>query len=460
MVHRRHRKQGGDGRPCLIGPPVAQHQDGGAFSNRPSRCRLQAIEALAQAPGPRRKQRVHARAGEPLEAIAKDRRELPVAEHRTVKLDLAAMPRTRREEIALRPEQSAQGHHQRLADGIDGRIGHLGEELLEIGVEQLGSFAQHRERAVVAHRAERLLALRRHRREEQAKILPRVAVQSLDGRARVIPECTVRARGLLVLLPRVEIAYPHQVGCEPVPIGLGGGEIRLELAVFEDALPLRIDDDHPSRRQPTEPADSLRRNVHRPRLGCDDYQVVGGDGEPRRAESVAIQARPDLFAVAEGDEGGSVPGLHERRVIAIEGAHLRRHVPVTLPGLRHHHRQRVGERAAGVSQELQDIVEHPGIAAFFVDHRQHLHKVRPEFGRIKEVLAGAKRIQVPTQGVDLTVVGDESVGVGALPTREGIGAETLVRDRKRARNGFLPEIGIEAIDLPGQQQPLVDDGPG
>ena len=51
------------------------------------------------------------------------------------------------------PERRAERHDELFADGVDRRVRDLGEELLEIGVEQARPAREHRERRIVAHRS-------------------------------------------------------------------------------------------------------------------------------------------------------------------------------------------------------------------------------------------------------------------------------------------------------------------
>ena len=44
-----------------------------------------------------------------------------------------------------------EGHHHLLADGVDGRVGHLGELLAEIVEERLRTFCQNSQRRVISH---------------------------------------------------------------------------------------------------------------------------------------------------------------------------------------------------------------------------------------------------------------------------------------------------------------------
>ena len=57
---------------------------------------------------------------------------------------------------------------QLLADRVERRVRHLREELLEVLVEQPRLVREHRQRRVGAHRADRLLAARRHRRDQHS----------------------------------------------------------------------------------------------------------------------------------------------------------------------------------------------------------------------------------------------------------------------------------------------------
>ena len=74
------------------------------------------------------------------------------------------------EDVRPRPDERDEAHHQLLADRVDRRVGHLREVLLEIGVEQLRLLRQSRDRRVGAHRADRLLAGRGHRRHQDREV--------------------------------------------------------------------------------------------------------------------------------------------------------------------------------------------------------------------------------------------------------------------------------------------------
>ncbi len=90
-------------------------------------------------------------------------------------------PRLRLEQVGLGPDGGGQRRHQLLADGVERRVGHLGEQLGEVVVEQPGAVREHGDGGVRAHGAERLGAGAGHRGHDHAQLLVRVAEQALLG---------------------------------------------------------------------------------------------------------------------------------------------------------------------------------------------------------------------------------------------------------------------------------------
>ena len=79
------------------------------------------------------------------------------------------------EQVRPRPDDRDEAHDDLFADRIDRRVRHLGEVLLEVGEQQLRLVRQRRDRRVGAHRADRFLALRRHRRHQELQVFLGVA---------------------------------------------------------------------------------------------------------------------------------------------------------------------------------------------------------------------------------------------------------------------------------------------
>ena len=181
-------------------------------------------------------------------------------------------------------------------------------------------------------------------------------------------------------------------------------------------------------------------------------------GTSSRPQAVAIQHRPDLAAVGEGDACRSVPGFHQAGVELVEGAHRIIHVLVVRPRLRNHHHHRVRQRTPGQHQKLKRVVEHRRVAAVRIDDRQDLLHVIAEHVGFEQRLARLHPVDVAAQGVDLAVVGDVAIRMRAVPAGEGVGAEARVHQRQRRLHRRIIQILEVLGQLPGQQHALVDDG--
>ena len=66
-------------------------------------------------------------------------------------VQLAAVQGCFGEKVALPPDGHRQGRDQFLANGVQGRVGHLGEQLTEIVVEQAGLLGENGQGDIVAH---------------------------------------------------------------------------------------------------------------------------------------------------------------------------------------------------------------------------------------------------------------------------------------------------------------------
>ena len=88
----------------------------------------------------------------------------------------------------------------------------------------------------------------------------------------------------------------------------------------------------------------------------------------------------------------------------IEGALLRGHGFVVLPGLRDHHHQRLRERPAGQVEEFEDVVHDRRVRSIQVDRRQRLGQLISEELGAELSLAGVHPVDVAAQRVDLAVV--------------------------------------------------------
>ncbi len=355
------------------------------------------------------------------------------------------------EQVALRADPGAQGHDDRLARGVDRRVGDLREELLEVAEQRRALIGEDGERGVVAHRADRLLARTRHRGVQHAQVLLRVAEGELG-----------LAQGQLGRRPRgrrLEVVELHDVLVEPRAVGLLRGDRALDLVVLDDPPLHEVDEEDLARLQAPEALDVLRAHAEHPGLRAqDDVAVLRLDPAPG-AQAVAIERGADDAAVGEGHRRRPVPRLHQARVEGVEALELVGEVVAILVGLRDHHHHGVRQRPPGEHEQLEHVVEGRGVRAAGAHDGQDLLQVDAEELRGERRLARPHPVDVAHQRVDLAVVADHAIGVGQLPAREGVRREAAVHERQRAGEALVLQVGVEAAQLGGLEHALVDDGP-
>ena len=112
-------------------------------------------------------------------------RQLLVVEDRVVDAHLVTGFRLRFQQVPLRAQGRAHVGDELLPDRVERRVGDLGEQLLEVVVEQPRPVRQHRQRRVGAHRPDRLGPGGGHRAKQQPQVLFRVAECPLTSQDRL-----------------------------------------------------------------------------------------------------------------------------------------------------------------------------------------------------------------------------------------------------------------------------------
>ena len=229
---------------------------------------------------------------------------------------------------------------QLLADWIDRRIGHLGEELLEIIVKQLRFVGQYGQRGIRAHRTHWLNAVLRHGSDIDPKIFEIVAKRLQALQRRWMIECRLFFRN------GGELVKVHEVIFQPFTVRLRLGHLLLDLFIANDAAFAGIDKKHSSGLETALFQNLLRGHVEHPDFRRHDDEIVLGHVVARRPEAVAVQHCTDHYPVGEGDGCRAVPRLHQAAVVFIKRPLLLIHAIVIFPGLRNHHHHGVRQRAA------------------------------------------------------------------------------------------------------------------
>ncbi|MNI10564.1 hypothetical protein D3C73_636810 [compost metagenome] len=357
------------------------------------------------------------------------------------------------QQVGLGADERHQRHHQLFADGVDGRVRDLREQLAEIVVERLGAVGQHGQRGVVAHRADHFLARGRHGFQDELVVFlgpaeGLLAVQQRHG----------RLRGNGGLARRGQRFQLDLQALDPLAVRAAVGQLQLDFGVVDDAALFQVDQEHLARLQAPLLDDAVFRNRQRAGFGRQDDHVVIGDQIAGGAQAVAVQRGADLAAIGECDGGGAVPRLHHGGVIFVERAARLVHLRVLFPGFRDHHHHGVGQRVARIHQQFQAVVERSGVRLAFIDDGVQLLQVVAQHGRLHHAFAGAQPVEVALDRVDFAVVGDHAVRVGQFPGREGVGREALVHQGQGRHRAGVGQVAVVAANLVGQQQALVDHG--
>ena len=457
VVHRRGAQQRRDGDAVVVDRAVAEHQDVVALLAGPLGLGADRLERRAH-PFRAVRRGIGQVQGDGPERVVGDLAdradllEILVGQHRLAHFET---PLRRRvvdaQQVGARADEGQQRHHQLLADRVDRRVGDLGEDLLEIRIQQLGARRQRRNRGVGAHRADGFLSGQGHRRHQELEVLLGVA----EGLLAVEQRQPVGLRGGGG--PRRQVLQ-HDLGAvEPLLIGPDRGQAGLDVVVVDDAAPLEVDQQHLAGLQAPLPDDATLVDRQDADLGAHHHQVVVGDDVARGTQPVAVEGRADLAAVGEGDGGRAVPRLHQRRVVLVEGAALLVHQRIAGPRLRDQHHHRMGQRIARPHQQLQRVVEARRIRLALGDQRPQLFQVVAEQLALHQMPARRHPVDVSAQRVDLAVVADHPVGVGEPPRGEGVGGKPLVDEGERGDHRLVREVEIVLAHLVRQQHPLVDD---
>ena len=176
------------------------------------------------------------------------------------------------------------------------------------------------------------------------------------------------------------------------------------------------------------------------------------------SQTVAIERRPDHAAVGKRDRSRTIPRFHQTGVVFIESPLLRLHVRIPRPCFRNQHRHRVRQAAPGLQQKFQGIVEVRGVAPVGLYDGKQLFQIFAKQRRCQQRLPSMHPVNIAPQGVDLSVVRDVAIRMGALPTGKCVGRKALVDQTESADHIRIGKLAVEVRELGSQHQPFVDDG--
>ena len=355
------------------------------------------------------------------------------------------------QDVAEVLEPGLQAHHRRFAQAVNRRVGDLAEVLAEEVAERAVAVGQHRQRRVVAHRADGLLGLLDHRGEDQLHVFQRHAGGGLAA-----------GQFLAGVLAGFGTGADHRfqfdhVG-QPVGVGLGGGQGVDDVLFAVETAFGQVDGDHPAGGDVGLFGDAAVGQAEHAGLRAQGHQAVIGVGHAHRAQAVAVLAGHHPAAIGGADGGGAVPRLHHRVAVGIEGAVRGLHLGVALGGPGFGDQQGLDHRrvAAGADQHLEGVVEVRGVRAAGLDHRLDVvAELAERLGGHADLVA-LHPVLIALAGVDLAVVGQHAERLGQAPLGEGVGGVALVEDGHGGGEALVAQVGVELVDVLGQEHALVD----
>ena len=184
-----------------------------------------------------------------------DLHKLDAREDRVLHLEHAAVVRLILQQITIGADVDGRIRDDLLAEGVDRRVRNLCEELLEVVEQQLVLLAEYRKRDIVAHRRGLLDAVLRHREDHGLHVLVAVAedlIEAVTHLLRVRRDLPVRD---------LQVLDVKEVPVEPLTVRLTCRIGFLALLVRDDALRLRVDEQHTARLESGLLHDVLRINV-------------------------------------------------------------------------------------------------------------------------------------------------------------------------------------------------------
>ena len=215
----------------------------------------------------------------------------------------------------------------------------------------------------------------------------------------------------------------HAVLAEPLAVGMGLGQLLLDLAVVIDAAFLRVDEQYLARLQAAFADHVARLEVHHAHFRGHHHHALLRYCIARGAQTVSVEHTAGIAPIREQQCCRTVPRLHQYRVVFVEGLQVLRNRVLVVERFRHEYRHRLRQRESAHGQKLKHVVEACRVAHAFLYDGRNLPDVAQCLAR-QHTLAGLHPSAVAADGVDLAVVSQQAEGLGQRPRRECVCAES------------------------------------
>ena len=239
LLHRRDREQCRDRHMVLVNAPVREDDDVGPSGHGPVHRKIQVLNRLREGGV----LVVEERDGFIFKAAPLHGpyfQHVDAGQDRVVHLEDRAVAALRVEKVAVGADVDGRVRDDLLPEGVDRRVRDLGELLLEEAVEKRVGVRERCQRDVMPHGDGRLRTVCRGLED----VCPHLLIAVAEHLVEAVPLFLGMDRHLAVR--DREVIQMHQVRVDPLPVGMGGGVVLLALLIRDDALPLRVDEQHSS----------------------------------------------------------------------------------------------------------------------------------------------------------------------------------------------------------------------
>jgi len=450
MVHAAHGEQRVDRQAIFRKVAVGQDKNHLACAHRVDRARGQRLDRGLQRGRSRVVLQVERDRGKRRVVQVQQLVEGFLRQQRRVDLDPVRVRRGFLEQVALGAERSVERHHDRLADRVDRRVGHLGELLAQVVEWRTHFLREHGHRRVVAHRADRLAAVLGEHANDLVALLEADVVELLVGQqAR-----RVHHRQVGVLVERQ--FKLDRVGLQPLAVGLRVLQFVVDVFGHQQAPGLEVGGDHLAGLDTALALDVGGVDLPHADFGRDGEDAVLGQHPARGPQAVAVERADGVAAVGQHHAGGAVPRLHVHRVVFVEGTDVSVHRFDVLPSRRDHQAQRAEQARAAHHQAFDHVVEAHRVGAVGADDGTDVVQVRDQRGG-ELLLACAAPVAVALHRVDLAVVRQIAERLRQAPLRPGVGREALVEHDEAGGEARVVQIRVEHREVLRHHQPFVTD---
>ena len=246
------------------------------------------------------------------------------------------------------------------------------------------------------------------------------------------------------------------VGGEPLAVRIFGSQLLLDFPVVVDLALKGVHKQDLSWLETALGDDVPRFEVHHSHLGSDHHHSVSGDGVTGWPQSVPVKQTACITAVGEHQGGRAVPRLHQDGVIFIESLEVFADRVLVVERLRNEDAHGLRKAHAAHHEKLERIVQTGGVGHLLLENRFDFPYVTKDFAG-EHALPRLKPSPVASDGVDFTIVAQETEGLCKFPLRECIGRETGMDKGETAGEIVVAQVRIVSSELSGSKHSLVDD---